>query len=174
MPPAWLTTLVGLALAAAALLPLSVVPVFPDGALLIYYSTGPLLVSMGGTLFAALVFLAAALRVTCRSGGGFILRSRSRPSMCSSIRRYACCWERPLSSSITHFGRCWGREALTRTACPCLAGSRAGNPPRPSAFCRRAAPASAAQPGSRNPRSGLHPEAGPDRLRPARVPSAAP
>ncbi len=61
MPPAWLTALVGLMLAAAALLPLSVVPVFPDGALLIYFPAGPLLVSMGGTLFVALVFLARGI-----------------------------------------------------------------------------------------------------------------
>lgn len=61
MPPAWLSALVGLALAAAAILPLSVVPVFPDGALSHYFSTAPLLGAMAATLFVALVFLARGI-----------------------------------------------------------------------------------------------------------------
>ena len=61
MPPAWLSALVGLALAAAAILPLSVAPVFPNGALSLYFSTVPLLGAMAATLFVALVFLARGI-----------------------------------------------------------------------------------------------------------------
>ena len=173
MPPAWLTAFVGLALAAIAILPLIIAPVFQWSALALLFERD--FGSHGRSIL----------------GGTGVPRSRhcglpavlAPPPSSAAVRDPGCV---PLFAampalgaglyltSIWLFWRSYRYEPLTRTVCPGLMGSRAGNRPRPSASCRRAAPASAARTGNRRRRSGSHPAAAPDRLCPARAPRAVP